>query len=184
MILGNHTLKILYIANGIFVAAATMLTPIYALFAEDIGASLFTISMLATVFLGVKCIGSILVRFLGDRIPQQHLLMAHFLIHTVGWMSLAFITSVAGLFIIQIALALGDSMGSPAFSALFAEHLDAHKEIADYATWSLLSTGGSMFGAAAGGYIVYAFGFPCLFGLMSIMACVAFFTVFLSRITN
>jgi MFS family permease len=103
--------------------------------------------------------------------------MGGYLVRAISWISLIFVNSMGALITIQILLGLGESLGSSAFSAIFAEHLDRNKHVKEYASWHLVST---LLGAAStliGGLIVSIFGFNILFITMSLLAMASFIGV-------
>lgn len=53
----NNALKILFLTNGSLMLGITAVTPIYALFAEEIGASIFEVGLLASVLFLGKAVG-------------------------------------------------------------------------------------------------------------------------------
>ena len=170
----NTALKVLYASNGLFVFAGSMLVPLYALFEESVGASIFIVSTLAATQLASKLVTTIFLRFVGDGIKEkEYLLIIGFILRAFGWVGLIFSPSLAGLFIVQIILGVGDGMGSPAFRAMFATHLDVGHEVKRYSDWELILGFAGATGALLGGYIVTMFGFLTLFALMSILAIIS-----------
>jgi len=177
---GNKALQTLYIFNGIFVLAAWALIPIYALFAEEIGANLFTVSVLAAVLFASRALFVLLVRFFGDDIcEKEYMLLAGFLVRALAWAALIFADSVVWLFVIQIFMGFGHAVGTPAFSALFARHLDKGREIEEFADWQIVSQLMAGVGSFTGGVVVTYFGFDTLFMIMSVLAFISFFGVLL-----
>lgn len=167
----NNALKILYASNGLFVFAGSMLVPLYALFAESVGASIFIVSALAATQLLSKLVTTIFLRFVGDEVKEkEYLLVMGFILRAFGWIGLIFFPILAGLFIVQIILGVGDGLGSPAFRAMFATHLDAGHEVKRYSDWELILGFAGATGALVGGYVVTTFGFPILFAAMSAIA--------------
>ena len=176
------TLGVLYAFNGLFVFAVTMIVPIYALFAQEIGADVFTVSALAATLLIARVFFTLIVRYFGDdAVEEAHLLLAGFLLRAFGWFLLIFIGSLEGLFIVQVILGLGESLGSPAFNALFAQHLKSGRYVSEYADWEIVSAVGASAGAVVGGYIVSQYGFKVLFFVMSMVAVVSFLGVYSKR---
>lgn len=156
-----------------------MLAPIYAFFAEDIGASIFVVSALATVFLISKLIFSLVVRKFGDTFKEkEYLLILGYLIRSIAWFSLVFVDSIFILFVVQAILGLGEAVGSPAFNAIFAKHLDGGKQIKEYAEYGIVGTLSTAIGTITGGYIVTQFGFTPVFIIMGTLAIVSSFGIF------
>ena len=177
--MNNSALKILYLFNGIFVFAAAMLTPIYAIFAEDIGATIFQISLLAFVFLSAKVLFTFLVKKFGDSlVEKEYLLLAGFIFRAIAWLSLAFVGSLIPLFVIQVLLGVGEAFGNPSFNAIFAEHLDKGKHIEEYAEWGIINSIAAAVGTLIGGAVVTVFSFQILFLAMSVLAIVSFIGIY------
>lgn len=178
--MNNPALKALYISNGIFVFAGAMLVPLYAIFAEDIGATIFIISALTSVLLIAKVVTVFFLQKFGDGFAEkEYLLIGGFVVRAIGWIGLLFFQTIPALFVMQVILGFGDGVGSPSFRALFATHLDSGKEVRRYSEWELiLATGGSI-GALTGGYIVTNFGFETLFVLMSGLAVISAIVILL-----
>ena len=92
---------------------------------------------------------------------------------------LIFVHDLIALVLVQILLGLGESVGTPAFNAIFAEHLDSNKHINEYSNWSLIANLTSAAGILVGGAIVNSFGFKALFLFMSALSLIAFFGILL-----
>ncbi len=172
--MNNPALKALYVSNGIFVFAGAMLVPLYAIFAENIGATILSISALTSVLLIAKVATVIFLQRFGDGFAEkEYLLVAGFIVRAVGWIGLLFFQTIPALFVAQIILGFGDGLGSPSFRALFATHLDRGKEVKRYSEWELILAAGGSVGALAGGYIVTNYSFETLFVVMSALATVS-----------
>jgi MFS family permease len=174
----NKSLKTLFLYNGIFIFASYLFSPLYALFAEGIVKNVFSISLTISALLISTTFFTLLISKFGDRVKEkEYLLMGGYLVRAISWISLIFVNSMGALITIQILLGLGESLGSSAFSAIFAEHLDRNKHVKEYASWHLVST---LLGAAStliGGLIVSIFGFNILFITMSLLAMASFIGV-------
>lgn len=174
----NKALRILYIFNGIFVLASALLGPLYAVWVGTIENSVLAISISYAFFWGATTIFMFIVGRIGDRFKEkEYLLLAGFLIRSLVWFSFIFVNSLPTLIIALIFLALGESLGTPAFGAIFAEHLGPGRHIADYSYWSMINNLMIAAGSAVGGVIVAYFGFSILFAIMSVMALIPFFGV-------
>jgi MFS family permease len=113
MINGNLALRTLFLSNGIFVFAGIAVTPIYALYAEGMGASLLIVSYLASTLFLAKIIGTISLRIVGSKIHSKKLLLiSGFLLRALGWIILIFAGSLVMLFIVQAILGIGEAIGS------------------------------------------------------------------------
>ena len=176
----NRALTTLTVINSLFSMAGLALVPIYAVFLEGIGATVFIISLLAALELGSKLIGTFILRFIGDGYKEkEYMIIISYLFRAVAWGSLCFVAAITPLFLIQILLGLGDAIGSPSFSAVFAAHLDKGKQIAEYSDYTLTKNLFGIIGTVGGGVIVTTFGFTYLFALMSFIALFCAFYIFI-----
>lgn len=167
----NPALRTLTVVNSLFVMAGLALVPIYAIFAEEIGATVFIISALAATELVSRLAGTLLLRFVGDDIKEQeYMLVISYLLRAVAWGSLIFVGSIAPLFVIQVVLGFGDAIGTPSFMAVFAKHLDDGRQIAEYADYTFVRNLFGALGTLGGGLLVTHFGFAVLFLNMAIVA--------------
>jgi hypothetical protein len=174
MINGNLALRTLFLSNGIFVFAGIAVTPIYALYAEGMGASLLIVSYLASTLFLAKIIGTISLRIVGSKIHSKKLLLiSGFLLRALGWIILIFAGSLVMLFIVQAILGIGEAIGSTSFRAMVATNLDEGQEISEYAEWEIILAFTGIAGTVAGGLIVTHFGFITLFPIIALLAIIS-----------
>jgi MFS family permease len=172
----NNALKSLFIYNGIFVMAATMLGPLYAIYVERFVDGVTAISISWAAFLISTSIFTYLVSKKGDGVREkEYLLLAGYAVRIFSWISLIFVHSLWSLIMVQILLGLGESLGTPSFNALSAVHLDKNKYIKEYSDWLLVANLTSAAGILAGGFIVNNFGFKALIILMAGLSLISFF---------
>ena len=171
----NRALKAIYIYNGIFVFAGSLLGPLYAVYVGLIDRDILAISFTWTAFLLSTVAFTFIISRVGDGVREkEYLMIGGFAVRAVVWYLYIFVASIPQLILLQIFLGFGEALGTPSFKAIFAEHLDKGKQIKEYADWELVArtvTGG---GTLAGGFVASKFGFPWLFASMSILAVVAF----------
>ncbi|MDO8619566.1 MAG: MFS transporter [Candidatus Daviesbacteria bacterium] len=172
--MNNKALKFLFVCNGIFVLAGSLLGPLYAVYVEKLGRGVLAISTSWAVFLLSTTFFMFLVSRFGDGLRKDYLLMGGFLVRAIVWFMFIFISSIPELIILQIFLGIGEAMGTPAFGAVFAEHLDKDHHVEDYADWQLVQNMMMAIGVILGGLIVNSFGFKYLFFLMSALATISF----------
>ena len=176
--MNNKALKTLFIFNGIFVFAASLLGPLYAIFIETIDTDVFSVSLSWSVFLVATTIFMLFVRKYGDQLKEtEYLLMAGYLLRALVWFAFPHISTLSVLIFLQVLLGLGEALGTPAYDAIFAEHLDENRHVKEYADWKLVS---NLCGATAvllGGLVVKNIGFSALFNSMGVLATVSFFGV-------
>jgi MFS family permease len=110
---------------------------------------------------------------------REYLLLGGFLIRGIAWLLFILAGSVLHLILIQILLGIGEALGSPAFGAIFAEHLDEGMQIKEYSSWKIVENSITAIATIVGGLIVSSFGFVPLFIAMSGLAFISFLGVLL-----
>lgn len=178
--MNNKALRALFLYNGIFVGAAAMLGPLYAIYVVRFVDGVTAVSVSWAAFLVSTSIFTYIVSRKGDGIiEKEYLLLAGYIVRILSWILLIFVNNLTALVLVQILLGLGESLGTPSFNALFADHLNKNKHIQEYSNWSLVANLSSAAGILAGGAIVNNFGFKALFLFMSALSLVAFVGVLL-----
>lgn len=176
----NKALRTLFLYNGIFVGAAAMLGPLYAIYVVKFVDGVTAVSVSWAAFLISTSIFTYIVSRKGDGIKEkEYLLLAGYIVRILSWILLIFVNNLTALVLVQILLGLGESLGTPSFNTLFADHLDKNKHIKEYSSWTLIVNLSSAAGILAGGAIVNNFGFKALFLFMSVLSLVAFLGVLL-----
>lgn len=177
----NKSLKALFTLNSIFVFAGSLLGPLYAIYVRGFDNRIVTVSLLWAVLMVSSTVFMYFVSKYGDRVGEkEYLLAGGFLVRSIAWLGYLFVSNVTGLIIIQIILGLGEALGTPAWSVIFAKHLDGHKEIMDYSNWNILNNLLVALSTVLGGILVTYFGFSVLFLAMSMLALVAFIGVLMT----
>lgn len=176
----NNALKTLFIYNGIFVFAGSLLGPLYAVFVETIDTNIISVSLSWSAFLISTTLFMLLVRKYGDFIKEkEHLLMAGYFVRAIVWFLFPSLSTVIGLIALQALLGLGEALGTPAYDAIFAEHLDKNRHIQNYTDWKLVSNVVGAIAVILGGIFVSELGFSALFYSMGVLALVSLFGVWL-----
>jgi len=167
----NKALKVLYLYNGIFVFAAHLLGPLYAVYVREIEGDVLSVSISWAAFLFSTVIFTFLISRFGDKVKEkEYLLIAGYVVRSVVWLSYTFVSDLNFLIFLQILLGAGEALGTPSFDAIFAEHLDKGKHIADYANWKVVSNLACGIAVVIGGFVVKYYGFNILFFSMFILA--------------
>ena len=160
--------------NVLFVFGAFMFPPLFALFVEEIGGGVFNAGSIWATFAIFTGISMFIVSRFGDRIKEkEYLIMGGYFFRLVGWMCYFFATSLWHLYVLQIVLALGEALGTPAFNALFSEHLDKGRYVKQWGAWSSLALIVGGIAALLGGIVTSLFGFKILFLLMAFLAALS-----------
>lgn len=178
--MNNQALKILFIYNGVFVLAGSLLGPLYAIYVEKFQAGILPVSISWSAFLISTTVFTFILSKIGDRVKEkEYLLLAGYFVRALAWFLFIFVGDIVFLIILQICLGLGEALGTPAFEVIFAEHLEEGKHIAEYSDWKLISNIMLALGTLIGGVVVSKFGFTLLFLLMSSLAIISFIGVIL-----
>lgn len=171
----NKALKVLFIFNGVFVFAGSLLGPLYAVYVEQISKGIYSITFSWAAFLLSTTLFSLVVARTGDRTKEkEYLLLAGYAVRAVVWFSYLFIHDFYLLVFAQVMLGLGEAVGTPAYEALFAKHLDPGRSITEYSEWKVVSNIVLAVGTILGGLVVDKYGFSPLFLLMSTLAVISF----------
>ena len=172
----KKSLKALFILNGVFVLASHLLGPLYAVFVQDeIGGTAFIVSVSWSVFIISSLIFTLFITKYGDRVKErEYLLAAGFLVRAISWALYIFATNLYALLAIQVLIGLGEALGSPAFSALLAQHINQKKAVREYAIWSIVAKIAAATSTAIGGIVVANYSFTPVFIAMTILALVSF----------
>lgn len=174
----NSALRTLFFYNSIFVFAANIIGPLFALYVQKFQTNVITISGIWAIYTIFTTIFTYLIYKFGDHIKEkEYYLLAGYLIRSFSWFFYIFAKNINTILFIQILLALGESFGSPAFDAIFSEHIDSKKRISEYSEWKIISNLSIAFAGLLGGFLVYKFGFEALFLTMSLISLFCFFGI-------
>ena len=135
----NSKLRLTIFSNGIQVFAATLLVPVFALFAQEIGGGL----QLAGILFGISFITTAVVNLLIIRIHDRKLLDATLfkvglIVEASAWTLLAIHEGIPLLVITQIILGISNAVGSPSFNSLMSGHLDKQLHISEWSRWDFI----------------------------------------------
>lgn len=181
MISVNKVLRVLFLYNGIFVLAGSLLGPLYALYVERLDTGVLPVSISWAVFLFSTTLFTFILSKMGDSLKHKRFLLAGgYLVRALCWFLMIFITTIEQLVFIQFILGIGEALGTPAFDAIFAEHLDKNKHIMDYSDWKVISNAVLVVGTLVGGFVVSKFGFSYVLIGMSVLAVISFLGVIIN----
>lgn len=177
----NKSLRVLVLFNGIFVFASSLLGPLYAIYVDGIANSVLAVSSSWAVFLFSTTVFTYLMARWGDRLKaKENFLILGYFVRAVVWFGYIYVGSLQALLLLQFLLGLGEAFGTPAYDAIFAEHLEKNKHIKDYSIWKVVSTLLGALATCMGGLLVTGYGFVPLFAIMSVLALVSMFGIILS----
>lgn len=164
----NRALRILLITNAMILIANYMVGPIYALFVKNIGGDLLDASFAAGVFAFTAGITTLLSGRFADRVKHPHLVVVlGYAAIGIGYLLYIFVDSLWFLLLCQIFIGLGEALYSPAFDAVYSQHLTHHNAGSQWGAWESVNYFCASLGAFIGGLIVSYFGFNILFIIMA-----------------
>ncbi len=160
-------IKYLILINSFFVFAINMFAPLYAAYIQKMDVGVVNIGGIWSFYiLSVGILAYLISKWSRSHEYISHFLILGFVFRAAGWMGYIYAGSIWQLYLIQLFLALGEALGSPAYNSLFASHLDNGKFSPEWgfnmSINSFITGGAPLVGAA----VVYAFGFGALFAFM------------------
>lgn len=176
----NQALRALLWSNALILIAGGMLGPIYALFVEKIGGDLLDASFAGALFALVAGFASLVSGKYADKVRENELIIvAGYVLMSVGFFSYLFVNSVADLFVVQSVIGLGGAVYAPAFDSIYSKHLDGHKSGQQWGAWESMAYFTTAAGSAAGGLVVTWFGFNAMFIAMSALSLTSALYIYL-----
>jgi MFS family permease len=175
LVVNNKALHTIFLFNGLFVLAGSLLGPLYAIYVEQVVGGIYSVTLSWATFLLSTTIFTMFLQRVGDRVTEKRYLLASgYLVRGICWILYIFTKDYYMLIAVQFLLGIGEAAGSPAFEAIFAEHLDKGKHIREYSEWKVISNITLAAGTLLGGFVVSEFGFTPLFIFMAGLAIISF----------
>lgn len=179
----QKSLKILLWTNGLILLSGAMLAPIYALFVEDIGGSILDAGFASSVFACVAGITTLVSGKYADKIRENELIIVlGYTLVGVGFFLLSQVTTMYHLLLVQALIGFGEAVYSPAFDAVYTQHIEKASSGVSWGLWESMNYFVSAIGALIGGVVAFQYGFTMLFSVMAGVSLIsAFYIVFLPR---
>ena len=160
-------LKILLIADSLYMLAGGLFGSIYAVFVEKIGGDLLTAGTSYAAFALAAGILTFLISRWEDRIKhQEKFVVIGYALSCIGFAGYLLIQKPIDLFIVQIIFGFGEAVGSPAFDGLYSRSLDKGKFTSEWGMWDSMQWIITAISAAVGGFLANKYGFRFLFVIM------------------
>ncbi len=183
----RETFLCIFFGNVIFVAAANLLTPLFALFVAQVSPvnSASTAGLLWGAFVAAT------VTFLSlfnsskwfSKWHDADLLIAGMLLKIAGWGLYIVKPGLGTMFCAQMLLGAGEAAGTPAFNAIMT-CTSIKKNVAPrklFSMWQVAASVSMALAAVSGGYVVKIGGFRDLFLCMIGLAGIAVFATMIFR---
>jgi MFS family permease len=159
--------------NSFFIFGGSLLVPMYALFADSVGAGVQLMGLLFAAKFVANAVADLVVMRMGDHAGQTvAIYQGSMVVRAVAWIYVGLDPSLTSLLLTQIITGLAEGFGTPAFSVLMANSLDKGKHMKQWATWDLIKNPVIALASIAGGFIVSQYGFSTMFYLMGGLALI------------
>ena len=173
--------KILLIASGLWFFGEGLFGPLFAVFTEKIGGDLLDITWAWSIY---SVALGLLYFFIGKTLRRskykEEIMVVGYFLNTIFTFSYVLVYNRYELFVVQIGLAIAESLSTPTWDSIFAKELE---EPGDTFLWSIAG-GQSHFisgiAIAIGGLITYYISFNALFIIMGSIQAIA--TIIQSRL--
>ena len=177
----NKYLRLLLLTNGLILISGAMLGPIYALFVDKIGGDLLDASLTGGIFALAAGITSLIAGRYTDKAKNKKIIVSSgYAVMAVGFFLYPFVDSLLFLFLVQVIIGFAEAFYSPAFDALYSNHVTKKKVGREWGAWESMNYFSAAFGAGFGGFVVTYFGFNAIFILMGSLSTVSALVLFLT----
>ncbi len=183
----NNVILIIIFAHFIFTVAAGLTTPLFAVFViQNVGAPVTVIGFAVAIYWICKSILQLPVARYLDRtdgeIDDHHAMLAGTLIVVVATLLYYLATEVWHIYVLQVIMAVGDSLIVPPFFAIFSRHLDREHTGFEWALFSSFSVGaGSAVGGIFSGILASTIGIRAMFLVNGMLALIALIILWFLR---
>ena len=174
----NPVIRLLIISDTVFIGAAGLLGPIFALFIEDFiqGGNAAVAGLAAGIFLFTKSVFQIPIAHMIDKIRGEKddfwlMFICTFIISLLPLFYLVINTPLQ-LYLIQLILGLFTAFTFPTYMAIFTRHIDKEKEGTEWGVYFTLTDLTSAALASIGGFLATTQGFPTLIFTVVILSTI------------
>lgn len=163
----NKWIKTLLAADFFVLMGMGMITPIYALFVDEIGGGILEASISWAVFSFTAGVLMYLIGKWEDRKKNYaKMLFLGYLLRAFAFLGYLFVKTPLELFGVQILLGLSLAIGFPSYDTLYSQSLDRGRFATEWGAWEAMNMIVAAIAALVGGFIASSFGFSTLFIIM------------------
>ncbi len=162
------------VADALVLTAAAMLTPIYAVFVQEVGGDLLDAGVTAAALAFGSAAACLIAGRYADGLRNKRvLIVASYAVTGMGFLLFTVVNGVWFLAAVQVMIGLVRAFAEPAYDALYSMHLDKQKEAEEWGAWEAMAyfVGGA--GALAGAAVVSYTNFDTLFIIMASLCAVS-----------
>lgn len=176
----NKALRLMLVNNGIILFVAGLLTPLYAIYVEEIGGKLIDASIAASVLPFAAAITVAISGYVADKTDEDVMIMVVGCIFiTLGFFLYLFTHSMTLVIINQALIGIGEAIYAPAFDSVYSMHLNKKKAGRQWGAWEAMRYITLSASALVGGFVVVRFGFRTLFFVMTLASLLNMIYLFL-----
>jgi MFS family permease len=170
-------LKVLLLADFFMILAMGMLTPIYAIFVEEIGGDILSASGAWAMFTFTAGLLIWLLARYQDKarqhgVPHKRFISLGYLIRCLAFLGYFFVADKFQLFAVQALLGIGVATSVPAYDSLYSRLLSKGRYASEWGAWEGMNLIVAAIAAVIGGFVANYFGFKTLFLAMFVLSVV------------
>ncbi len=170
----NSIQRFILISQAFIILAFGMLSPIYAIYVEEVGGGiLVTTGSTAAFMMATGILVFILGRWEDHQKHLKKLIILGYFFSALGFLGYIFVTNVYHLFIVQALLGISIAVRSPALSALYSKKMEKGKRVSVWSEWEAMWYIVTAAASISGGLVVKYFGFHTLLTIMFISSVCA-----------
>jgi MFS family permease len=166
----NRALRALLIGDALVLTAAAMLTPIYAVFVQEVGGDILDAGLTAAALAFGSAAASLVAGRYADHLRnKKYLIIVAYAVTGIGFLLFTAISSIWYLAAVQVVIGLVRAFADPAFDALYSVHLDKKREGEEWGVWEAMAYFVAGAGALVGSAIVSFASFDVMFVTMAVL---------------
>lgn len=173
--------RILLIASGLWFFGEGLFGPLFAVFTEKIGGDILDVTWAWSIYsVSLGLLYFLTGKLINRSKYKEEVMVLGYLLNTLFTFSYILVHNSTQLFIVQIGLAIAESLSTPTWDSIFAKNMD---DPGDTQLWGIAGGQSHFFSGIAiaiGGLITYYISFNALFIIMGIIQAMA--TIMQSRI--
>lgn len=167
----NKNIKILLSASILIHAGTNLLAPVFAIYIKDIGGTVLDAGIAVGIYAIIKGVFYFLFNKIGkDKFSNKLMISGGYFIMSIGYILYLFASMPVHIYLIQVVLSAGETIITPAWSAVIAKSLEKGKERHIYSHFYGYRSFFEGIGAIIGGLFAFSFGFNAVFIFMFMLA--------------
>lgn len=174
-------IKLLLIAETLFVFGSGLYGPIYAIFVKNIGGDILDAGIAYAIFLIVMATMEYPIGRILDKYNKKYFLMPCYLLVALVIFGYIFVNSVMQLFLLQIIWGIAIAVGDPSWDSWFSDIISKKSSGFSWGMYHMLTGYSAGISALIGGIIGQFLGFSILFTIGGSFAIISFFIILFTK---